>query len=191
MGEFNDDDEFYFYGKEDEIVLKKTLHKITNPNGISLISHVLNHIIDYSLEVKSHFQVTKPIALIKLVEYYRQERIRQNHNALEDARYLHYIYNQILLESEPVNTDAFDEYKSNNVSTNVINRVDDNDNVLDSYPSFSEALTWIINVARKAGRQLTDRQAIRGKLAHAIKFGTKYYGFYWIKEGKHLKSLDI
>ena len=191
FGEFNEDDRFYFYGHEDEVVLKKTLHKITNQNGINLISHVLAHYVDFSLEAQTHFQVVKPIALIKIVEYYRHERIRQSHNALEDARFLHYIYNQIHLEETP-DTEVFADYKNEkSVSTNSILRVDDNDNVVEVYPSMAEALTWIISEARKAGRHLTDRQATRGKLGHALKFGTKYYGYYWDKEGNHLKSLDI
>ena len=190
LGEFRDDDKFYFYGREDEIVLKKTLHKITNQNGINLITHVLSHIVDYSLEVQEHFRVIKPIGLIKIVEYYQQKRVYQAHNALDDARYLHYIYNQISSEAEPIE-DAFPEYKSEkDVSTNYIIRSDNNGNVIEKYTSVADALSWIISEAHKAGRVVADRQAVRGKLAHSIKFNSKYYGFYWSKEGKHLESLD-
>lgn len=189
---FNDDDQFYFYGNEDEIVLKKTLHKITNQDGINLLTHVLNHIVDYSLEVKSHFGVVKPIALIKIVEYYRKERVFQSHNALEDAQFLHYTYTKVTEDNEPVDTNAFAEYKTEqSLSTNTIVRMDDDGKIVESYNSISEALSWIISEAKRAGRQLTDRQSVRGKLAHSIKFNTKYYGYYWGKVGKHLNSLDI
>lgn len=189
LGGFNDDDQFYFYGNEDEIVLKKTLRKITNQNGISLISHVLGHIVDYSLEVKDHFRVAKSIALIKIVEYYQQKKVYQAHNALDDARYLHYIYNQISLEEEPIE-DAFPEYKTESAATNYILRCDDDGNVIEKYASMADALSWIVAESHKAGRVLTDRQAVRGKLGHSIKFNSKYYGFYWSKEGKHLETLD-
>lgn len=188
LGSLDDSDIFYFYGKEDEIVLKKTIHKLTNSSGVTVLTHILDHISDYSLEAKAHFGVTKPIALIKIVEYYRQERTIQTHSALEDAHYLHYIYNCISEDNAP-NKEVFAEYSTENSSNNVVRETEDGE-VIEIYENMAEALDWIAKEAHRTGKKNLDRQAVRAKLARAIKFHTKYYGYFWGKIGKHLEHMD-
>ena len=182
LDDFQDNDTFYFYGCFDEIVLKKTLNKITNPIGEEIIKYILNHLVDYSLVVQRHFGLVKPVSLIKVVEYYKNEKVIQTHSALEDARFLHYIYTCVEQETD-VDKDVFIDYKTTDpVSTNTIKCVDENNEVINSFESMSDALTWLINDVRQNNRTKLDRQSTRARLAQAIKFQTKYYGYYWQKE---------
>ena len=103
---------FYCYGNTDIDFIKKTLENTTDFKATAALSMIGMNLRDYSKSVKLHFGLHRNIGLVKVLAYYRGvDEIHQDHNALEDAKYLREVFLNIENE-EFVEGDPFPEYKA-------------------------------------------------------------------------------
>ena len=84
---------FYCYGDSDTAFAKATLEKMaTNFKAKSMLSYIYANLIDFCPAVRAHFGIHSSVKLIKVAEYYKKEEMVQNHNALDDALLLKYLF---------------------------------------------------------------------------------------------------
>lgn len=103
--------EFYCYGNSDIDFVRKNLSKSENFEAQAALSMIGMALNDYATHVKKHFGLIKPIGLVKVLAHYRGvESIEQNHDALEDAKYLMEVFNYITAEGE-IEECPFPEYQ--------------------------------------------------------------------------------
>ena len=87
---------FYAYGDGDKEFIRHTCGDINNKQIRKFAVNLYCCIGDYSVKVREYFQLGKhAISLKKAVEYFEQQEIIQNHNALEDAEMLKEIADRI------------------------------------------------------------------------------------------------
>lgn len=89
--ENRDDDapEYYCYGNSDKQFIERTVSHMTDTRAVTFARALQHSIQDYSVNVKTHFQVNTEIGLRKAYILVQNEEIEQRHDALEDARMLY------------------------------------------------------------------------------------------------------
>lgn len=89
--ENRDDDapEYYCYGNNDKQFIERTVSHMTDTRAVTFARALQHSLQDYSVKVKSHFQVNTEIGLRKAYILVQNEEIEQQHDALEDARMLY------------------------------------------------------------------------------------------------------
>lgn len=102
---------FYCYGNTDVQFLKVNINKSTDFKAGAILSFIRSSLIDYAPLVKLHYGLVKSINLGKIANHIRGYEIKQNHNALDDAALLKYVYDEV--ESTPVDITSIDlaEYR--------------------------------------------------------------------------------
>lgn len=96
----NEQNVFYCYGNTDVQFLKANIKRSTNFKAGAMLSYIKSSLTDYAPKVKVHYGLIKPINLGKIANYIRGNEIKQNHNALDDARLLKYVFEEV--ESSPI-----------------------------------------------------------------------------------------
>ena len=147
--------EFYCYGNSDIDFVRKNLRMSADFEAQAALSMIGMALNDYAAEIKRHFGLIKPIGLVKVLAHYRGvESIEQNHDALEDAKFLKEVYEYVVAEGEPAEC-PFPEYQKKVVKKPVepkievpkgvpyINRIRKN-KVVEVYYSMDEAVQWVI-----------------------------------------------
>lgn len=89
--ENKDDDapEYYCYGNSDKQFIERTVSHMTDTRAVTFARALQHSLQDYSVNVKTHFQVNTEIGLRKAYILIQNEEIEQRHDALEDARMLY------------------------------------------------------------------------------------------------------
>lgn len=110
----NEQNVFYCYGNTDVQFLKANIKRSTNFKAGAMLSYIKSSLIDYAPKVKVHYGLIKPINLGKIANYIRGNEIEQNHNALDDARLLKYVFDKV--ESTPIDNTCAElaEYRVEN-----------------------------------------------------------------------------
>jgi inhibitor of KinA sporulation pathway (predicted exonuclease) len=184
---------FYCYGNTDIDFIKKTLENTTDFKATAALSMIGMNLKDYSKSVKLHFGLHRNIGLVKVLAYYRGvDEIHQDHNALEDAKYLREVFLNIENE-EFVEGDPFPEYKAPQVQNPPKKGKTNNDysvcmaDVLrierkkagiieESYETIEEAIAWCLKQMPEQSRieatQYPNR--ISNKIKKAFKKNSKY-----------------
>ena len=96
----NEQNVFYCYGNTDVQFLKANIKRSTNFKAGAMLSYIKSSLTDYAPKVKVHYGLIKPIGLQKVINYIRGNEIEQNHNALDDACLLKYVFEKV--ESSPI-----------------------------------------------------------------------------------------
>lgn len=78
------DNNFFCYGDSDKRFLEKTIATMKVPSSINVATIIKNNLIDLSPYVGNFFGV-KAVGLKKVLSYFKNESIEQNHIAIEDA----------------------------------------------------------------------------------------------------------
>ena len=78
------DNNFFCYGDSDKRFLEKTIATMKVPSSINVATIVKDNLIDLSPYVGKFFGV-KAVGLKKVLSYFKNEPIEQNHIAIEDA----------------------------------------------------------------------------------------------------------
>ncbi len=194
---------FYCYGNTDINFIKKNLTLTKNLKAQAALSLMGMSLYDYSAITKAHFGLIKNISLIKLVAYYRNvEDIEQTHNALEDARFLKEVYDNVSNEKE-VKGHPFPEYetelpnqkeipneigKSTNKSPrnilkslrHTVEMYDLQGEILERvFESIGEARKYIIDNMGKIDQKRTDKAKVENKIINANNKKISYTGHMW------------
>ena len=96
----NEQNVFYCYGNTDVQFLKANIKRSTNFKAGAMLSYIKSSLTDYAPKVKVHYGLIKPINLGKIANYIRGNEIEQNHNSLDDACLLKYVFEKV--ESSPI-----------------------------------------------------------------------------------------
>lgn len=160
--------EFYCYGNSDIDFVRKNLSKSTNFEAQAALSMIGMALNDYATSVKKHFGLIKPIGLVKVLAHYRGvESIEQNHDALEDAKYLKEVFEYINAEGE-IEECPFPEYqKPKKVSKPIQPKVEApntphiarmrKNTIVETYATMDEAVAWVYSeVAKNNKAQLIE-----------------------------------
>ena len=190
---------FYCYGNTDIDFVKKTLENITNFKAAAALSIIGMNLKDYANSVKLHFGLHRNIALIKVLAYYRGvDEIHQNHDALEDARYLREVFLNIE-DEDSVEGDPFPEYKApqvqnppkkkgkagNDYSVCMVDvlRIERKKAgiVVESYENVEQAIDWCLKQMPEQSRieAAQYRNRISNKIKKAFKKKDTYMSYRW------------
>jgi DNA polymerase III epsilon subunit-like protein len=99
--------EYYVYGNSDGCFFEHTIKYMTDTRAIICAQAIAGNLIDYSAEVKKFFSTETDIALRKVYMIIQhQTELVQKHNALEDARMLQSVVENMNRKCRPEDKEA-------------------------------------------------------------------------------------
>lgn len=182
--------EFYCYGNSDIDFVKKNLSKTTDFEAQAALSMIGMALNDYAVEVKRHFGIIKAIGLIKVLAHYRGvESIEQNHDALEDAKFLKEVYDCIQAEGE-IEECPFPDYQKKVVKKPIQPKVEvpkevpyiariRKNQVVETYTTMDEAVTWVINQSSENQRGEMKPENVAKRVRRASGQNQPYISWKW------------
>lgn len=182
--------EFYCYGNSDIDFVKKNLSKTTDFEAQAALSMIGMALNDYAVEVKRHFGIIKAIGLVKVLAHYRGvDAIEQNHDALEDAKFLKEVYDYIQAEGE-IEECPFPDYQKKVVKKPIQPKVEvpkgvpyiariRKNQVVETYATMDEAVTWIINQASENQRGEMKPENVAKRVRRASGQNQPYISWKW------------
>lgn len=94
--------EYYVYGNSDSCFFEHTVKYMTNTRAIICAQAIMGNLIDYSSEVKKFFGFETDVALRKIYMLIQHKtELVQKHNALEDARMLQSVVENMSRKCKP------------------------------------------------------------------------------------------
>lgn len=93
------EDLFFVYGNCDELFIKSTMSKTKDKKSLFMFNAFLNGLVDYSIHVCKTFGVNS-IGLKNVNQILKQEEVEQRHDALEDAKMLQFVFDNLKVEDE-------------------------------------------------------------------------------------------
>lgn len=179
--------EFYCYGYSDKEFIKHTLRYTSSDFADRALNLIRKNLVDFSKTVKEHFLISKDIALIKVVEYYRKESVTQSHNALEDALLLKEIYDN--LKNEVITECPFPNYQETKKAEKESEITEEeevhieavNENVSVEFSSYKKASDWVMRSLIPENTAVTykTKGRVRNKIRRAIEKDEPYFGYKW------------
>lgn len=186
---------FYCYGFNDIDFVRKNLSKANCPKAQMVLSILMYSLIDYSKSVMKHFGLIKPISLIKVLAYYRQvEKVKQSHDALEDAYFLKEVYEKVHEEID-IKDCPFPEYTEqsfSNITTNInidefwnknnifeISQLSNKKEVIKTFSNTREAVNCIIGQMPQLNKENTNTRNVAKKILNANNQQKSYFDSYW------------
>ena len=187
ISKINEPAEFFCYGDVDDDFLRKNLMDRTNSlKAQASISLILTNLTDYSKVVKKHFELSKSIALKKVMNYYYPNDEHVSHNALSDAEMLYYIYKSVENETE-VKGVPFPDYidipifkNENDFKNFQIDRLNNSDVCKETYNTLNDAVDYIMTLMKKQGDCQCKSNNVARRIMNAINNKQKYFGFKWV-----------
>lgn len=182
--------EFYCYGNSDIDFVKKNLSKTTDFEAQAALSMIGMALNDYAVEVKRHFGIIKAIGLVKVLAHYRGvESIEQNHDALEDAKFLKEVYECIQAEGE-IEECPFPDYQKKVVKKPIQPKVEvpkrvpyiariRKNQVVETYATMDEAVTWVINQSSENQRGEMKPENVAKRVRRASGQNQPYISWKW------------
>ena len=179
--------EFYCYGYSDKEFVRHTLRYAASFYAQCGLGLIKSNLADYAQTVKEHFLISNDIALIKVVEYYRKEPVKQSHNALEDALLLKEIYDN--MQNEVITECPFPDHQISIKAENApesagkpavqIEAVQGNTTV--SFSSYKKAADWVMRTLISKNATVTDKtkSRISNHIRRSIEKDELYFGFKW------------
>lgn len=176
--------EFYCYGYSDKEFVRRTLRYTSSDFADRALNLIRKNLVDFSKTVKEHFLISKDIALIKVVEYYRRESVKQNHNALEDALLLKEIYNN--LKDEVITECPFPDYQEKKkepeqVAEEAAHIEAVGDNVSMEFSSYKKAADWVMRslIPEHTAVNAKTKSRVCNRIKRSIQRDELYFGFKW------------
>ena len=163
---------FLCYGNADTVFALNTLkHIALSFSAQSILSVIALNLIDYSETVKSAFGLSKHIALLKVAQYYSGDsNMTQNHNALEDAKMLKYVYENMSANA-PIDITAFPEYMAQ------VERYNTNQELEETFYGMESAIQWLVKYQHMTN---VKPQRIAAQIKNSSDQKKTYCGFYWV-----------
>ena len=104
LEENNDHDapEYYCYGSSDKMFIESTLKHMEDTRACICAQAIAGNLIDYSSTVKKFFVASQDIALRKVYMLIQSKKeLIQSHDALEDAKMLQCVVNNLVAKCHP------------------------------------------------------------------------------------------
>lgn len=166
--------EFYHYGTEDIKFIKSTLHNVSIPFNYEKFSALMTRCKNYDKEVKKYFSSNQCVSLIAAANYFKTEPEEQNHNALDDAKMLKFVFENID-GKEP--NGPIDILLDNRL---IVRKKRKKETV--KYNSIDEALAFCMANMPEEYHNDKIKTRVCNRLKKAITQKTKYCGFNWSVE---------
>lgn len=143
---------------------------------------------DFSISVQKHFGLIQAVGLAKVVQYYKGEEIVQSHNALDDAKMLKYVYEQIQSHTIEEDKTAFPDYKKqenkkpqpvekeNTVKISIDKK---GKKVVKICQSIEDAIQFAYNKLPEGNRTEVKMDNIKKRILKASNTQTQYQQLYW------------
>ena len=137
-----------------------------------VLSLIICNMVDYSEYVKSYFGLSRHIGLLKVAQYYSNNYdLVQTHNALDDAKMLKFIYENVQ-KGEPMVDNPFEEYMQR------IELYDNDGNLIETFYGMAQAVKWISEINKMPAG--SHRNRIVNKILAASQQKKSYCGFNWV-----------
>ena len=178
--------EFYCYGDSDAHFLGQTRKRLTTFEGQLGLSVISGALVDYSPQIKKHFELKTSIALRKVVSYYRGAEVEQTHNSLTDALFLKEVYEKSRSEKTVEGT-PFPEYKIG-ANLQTVKRLirAEKGNIKMVFTSYGKAADWIMNEHFSVRDTVNDktRSKVCSRIMVAAEKNRPYCGYRWSVENR-------
>ena len=174
----NDDQlEIMCYGSSDYDFTYNSMESATCLKESSILSYLYLNMIDVSEEIKEHFYVNKTISLEKLGKHYNPTMEDQNHNALDDARLLKNVYENMKNSKKEsyIFTEYLDPRRYPDQARTVL-RLNGN-TILQEFINIEEAVAWLKTQPNDKGPQYLKNATEKIKKASRENF--KYFQCNW------------
>ena len=168
------------YGEGDKITFIKVLKSSTDYYVHKILNSIIDNFVDLSKEIQNHFNLLRPVRLIKVAQYYFGD-VNQTHNALDDAILLHDVYEKILVDNSDT-SNVFELYRvaDYDTSTYICRYSKDSKKPVATYENLDTAVEWVISETYKGCRRKTpDKKDIKRKISNAIKSKESFCGYLW------------
>lgn len=164
--------QFICYGNSDTIFAANTLKKLKNSmSAQATLSMIICNLIDYAEYVKAYFGLSQHVSLIKVAQYYSKKELAQDHNSLNDAKLLKFIYEKIQSGAQLVEN-PFEEYMQK------IEVYDNEENLVETFYGMASATQWVIEINHMP--KASQKRRIRNKIIAAAQQKQNYCGFNWV-----------
>lgn len=185
--------EFYCYGNSDLDFVKKNLKNTQDFEAQAALSMIGMGLKDFAPTVKKHFGLIKMIGLVKVLAYYRGvESIVQNHDPLEDAKFLQELYGYVVAEGDKFTGEdnPFPEYRK----PDSVNQVANSKKIeiekverwkegvlIEVYGTMEDAIQGAVKLMPRKNRKLAleHKKRIQNKIIKASVKKDTYQNFDW------------
>lgn len=194
--------EFYCYGNSDKDFLQATVKYMTDFKAITMVNSLIASMKDYT----KILNFEHPIGLIKLYNFLLASEIKQNHNSLDDAKKLKYVFDnrdKITFDIIPAAASsktptsqlevfkswpktATDKYKADTLAdeTNWKYKIQNcnNKNGVKYFLDIDMALRWYFRYCHHEGYKAKNQEDIKRfkkNIEESIKNKTKFLGYKW------------
>lgn len=184
--------EFYCYGNCDTHFIKCTLKYVNSFKAQCMLGLMYSSMTDVSHEFSEKFGTDQTISLYKLADRYGALSDR-NHNALNDARILHHVYECFVEDdsdecpfpeyiTRPKQKDDDQPVPAHAFAPNArlaANRGGD----VHFFTSYGKAADWIMAEVMPKGVNVTGmtKSNISNRIVQAVSSGSHYHGYVWSK----------
>jgi DNA polymerase III alpha subunit (gram-positive type) len=93
--------EYFCYGNSDKGFIQRTIAYMTDTRAITFAASIATLLQDYAKCVKKYFNLTDDVSLKKAYILIQQENIEQTHNALDDAKMLLTVAQNMMIKCCP------------------------------------------------------------------------------------------
>ena len=174
---------FYVYGSCDAELITETISHCKTFLANLCLCKILGNLQDYQKIATKTLHLRKDIGLVKLISAYRGEEVVQEHNSLEDARFLKeltgYINNQVKFKI-PIEKKY---YTNTNISLIDENKKCRYTGFGHTFKNLKNAATWVFNnQLNAANREKTTVAHVARKIENSVINKKPYFSVLWTKE---------
>lgn len=163
---------YYVYGNCDTTFCHTTRRKMKNEKSKSYLKNIIYRTVDFCEVINRRYNLPASIGLNRLYNYCSGQNYVQTHNALDDAKMLKYIYENIF-EHTADEIVALVPPNASNTMTYIVNAIDENGEEL-SFSSLTEASKYL----RKLGGN-SSVKTHSTNIKDSAYTGQKYRGYKW------------
>jgi inhibitor of KinA sporulation pathway (predicted exonuclease) len=197
--------EYFCYGNSDASFIRRTISGMTDTRAITFATSMSSLLQDYAECVKRYFNLSYDVSLKRAYILIQQENIEQTHNALDDAKMLLAVAQNMEIKCSPQDADRLKEIKvekkimkepTKDSKWSVATGADENNwkihcHIAQHHMYFltmKSAIDWLkqfySNAAfsRKWGQGEALDNQLKKQIIQGIKYRKQSFGLFW--EGK-------
>lgn len=103
--------EYFCYGNSDKQFIRRTITYMTDTRAITFAASIATLLQDYAECVKKYFNLVDDVSLKKAYILIQQENIEQTHNALDDAKMLLAVAQNMMIKCCPQDAEKLKDIK--------------------------------------------------------------------------------
>ena len=169
--------EFINYGDADADYVYNTFSNASSLKEAGMLSFLYLNMYDIADDVKQFFYVNKTISLEKLGKYFDKDMDDQNHNALDDAKLLKMVCDN--MKNGKQDSNVFNEYLDPLRYPDIVSKVlrMQGSSIVNEFDSLEDAVAWVKAQPDDKGHKYVQNAA--EKIKTAAKNGSRYFDSSW------------